>query len=95
MIYGYAIKKVNEYGLCEMKEITFSAPPATLREIALFLNKMASLMESGDFNEGSPEHIQDIISDWDQRFPDKDIIVIPPPSAPGARDLQRGPRSNN
>lgn len=78
MIYGYGSKKINEYGLLEMKEITFSAPSNVLRQIAQFLEDMARQMEEGAFAKTSHMHIGSVIAGWDKRFPDKDIIVMPP-----------------
>jgi Uma2 family endonuclease len=79
MIYGYTLKQINKFGLCEMKEITFAAPPDVLREIATFLNTMAAAMESGELPDSSHRHIRDTASGWDSRFPDKDIVVHSPP----------------
>ncbi len=79
MIYGYAMKKLGEDGLLEMKEITFEASADTLREIALFLTEMARFMERGGFVNCSHRHIGNTIANWDKRFPHKDIVVIPPP----------------
>lgn len=77
MIYGYSKKQVNEYGLHDLKEITFSTSPETLRQIADFLNQSASLMEEGWFEKCSHRHIQDEMKDWDKMFPDRDIVVMP------------------
>ncbi len=77
MIYGYSKAQVNEYGLLDLKEITFSASPEVLRQIATFLNQSASMMEDGWFDKCSHRHIQDEIKDWDEKFPDRDIIVMP------------------
>lgn len=77
-IYGYPEKKINEYGLLKMKEITFSVSPSILRDISKFFEETAALMEAGNFETCSHRHIQNIITDWDRRFPDSDIIIIPP-----------------
>jgi hypothetical protein len=77
MIYGYAAKEVNDFGLFEMKEITFVASPEVLREVAYFLNTMADLMEAGGFSN-THRHIGNTVKNWDKRFPGKDVIVIPP-----------------
>jgi hypothetical protein len=76
MIYGYALKTLNDDGLFEMKEVTFAASPQVLREIASFLNAMAAQMEAGAFDKCSHQHIQIANPDWARRFPNKDIIVI-------------------
>ncbi len=78
MIYGYSEKQLNEYGLLEMKEITFSTSPEALRKIAFFLNEMANLMDDEGFGKISHRHIQNTISDWDSFYPGKDIIVMSP-----------------
>jgi hypothetical protein len=77
MIYGYKLKEINEIGLLEMKEITFLAPSDVLREIARFLEDMAHQIDEGTLLS-SHRHIGSVIVGWDKRFPDKDIIVIPP-----------------
>ena len=77
MFYGYSIKTVNEYGLSEMKEVTFSCSPGVLREIGQFLIAMADSMENGDFRN-SHIHIGSAVKDWRKRFPDKDIVVTLP-----------------
>lgn len=76
MIYGYSNKKVNEYGLLEMKEITFSVSPEVLRKIGFFLNEVADSMESDLFQKSSHSHICNMIPNWNELCPDKDIIVI-------------------
>jgi hypothetical protein len=78
MIYGYAKEALNEQGLLEMKEVTFAAPPDVLREVARFLQQMAKLMEEGGFAICSHRHIGNTIDGWNRRFPDKDLIVMPP-----------------
>jgi hypothetical protein len=60
-----------------MKEVTFAASPQVLREIADFLASMAALMESGRFRN-THRHIGSFVSEWDKRFPQKDVIVMPP-----------------
>ena len=77
MIYGYAAKKVDEYGLLEMKEVTIEASAQVLREMAQFLAEMADLMDAGGFSRCSHRHIGSVIKDWDKRFPGKDLIVMP------------------
>jgi hypothetical protein len=77
MIYGYSAKQVNEYGLMEMREVTFATSPEVLREIADFLNAMADLMEKGGFRNCSHRHIDNVVRNWRNRFPDKDVVVMP------------------
>jgi hypothetical protein len=78
MIYGYSISEVNEYGLLEMREVTFMASPAVLRKIAGFLSSMAIEMEQGSFEKCSHMHIGAFHHEWNKQHPDKDIIVMPP-----------------
>lgn len=78
MIYGYGLKPINEFGLLEMKEITFAASPTVLRQIAQFLEEMAQKMDEGFFERCSHAHIKSIIEGWDKCFPNKDIVVMPP-----------------
>jgi hypothetical protein len=81
MIYGYPTREVNDYGLLEIRELTFSAPPAVLRDISRFLAETANLMDAGAFQTCSHRHIQSVVTDWNRKFPDKDIVVIPPEEA--------------
>ena len=79
MIYGYSGRVCNEHGLLEMKEITFSAPPETLREVAKFLSAMADHMEAGGFLRCDHFHIGSVIGGWDESHPGKDVLVVCPP----------------
>ena len=48
MIYGYPEKVVNEeYGLLQMREISFAMSAAQLRLVATFLVRVAEELESG------------------------------------------------
>lgn len=75
MIFGYSEKQLNEYGLLEMKEVTFSTSSETLRKISYFLNEAATLIDNGSFDKNSHIHIQNIIPDWDDCYPNRNIIV--------------------
>lgn len=75
MIFGYPKKQINEFGLLEMKEITFSSSPDELKQIARFLAEMAELMEESDFENCSHRHIQNTIPEWSEDL--VDIIVMP------------------
>lgn len=79
MIYGYPSKELNEYGLVELKEVTFSASPKVLRQIGEFILDMANLMEKGEFTT-SHYHIETFVQGWNKRFPNKDVIVTRPES---------------
>lgn len=46
MIYGYDSCTVNDYGLKQMREISISANPASMRGLAEFLIQTAGELES-------------------------------------------------
>jgi len=75
MLYGYSSRTVNEYGLLEMREISFDASPSDLRKIANFLEKMADVIDTGQAMS-SHAHINNVIDSWDREHPNKDIVVI-------------------
>lgn len=79
LLFGYARKQLDERGLLELREIAFQAGPEILREIAAFLNEMASDMEQGGFRKTSHMHIETVMLDWKARCSKIDIIVTPPP----------------
>lgn len=45
MIYGYESRTVNEYGLKQLREVSFAASPQTLRELSAFFLEVAQEME--------------------------------------------------
>ena len=48
MIYGYSEKIVNEeYGLLQMREVSFAMSPGQLRLVATFLLRAAEQIEAG------------------------------------------------
>ena len=47
MIYGYDTCVVNEYGLRQMREISFDADADPLRELAAFLASAADTIDEG------------------------------------------------
>ena len=77
-IHGYAETNEREKGPLEMREVTFSASPDILRQIAKFFSEMADLMEQGGFSKTSHKHIGSVIPNWDKRFPKREIIIMPP-----------------
>ena len=72
-VYGYSNGVVNEYGLHEMKEVTFDVPLSDLRKIAAFLIECADLAESRQWR-GDHRHLQAASPPWN----DCDVIVIHP-----------------
>ena len=87
MIYGYMSKQLTSEGLLEMKEVTICGNPQVLREIASFFQSMADRIESGEIEAWSHRHISSQVSDWETRFPGRDIIITPPVAA----DTLQGP----
>lgn len=75
MIFGYAAKKVNAYGLLELREVTFHGTPADLREIASFLVDAANEMEL-DEHPISHRHLSIECPAWKSRHPQHDVIAI-------------------
>ena len=76
MIYGYCGKKVNSYGLFEMKEVTFSMSSEALRNISVFLKDMADMIDNDEFKDGLHHHIGCTISDWNDLYSETDVVVI-------------------
>ena len=70
--YGYEKKKVSGTHLLELREVTLSGSPASLRDVARFLAKAAEEKEkrSARFNH---MHIREVCPDWLEKWPD--IIV--------------------
>ena len=77
MIYGYKLAEVNEYGLIELKEVTFAADAETLRDLGRFFTLMADAMDADEFDRTSHRHIGNVIEGWSSSQ-DKDVIVMPP-----------------
>lgn len=71
-IYGY--ENSDESDLIEMSEVTICASPENLREIALFINKMADEMEESK-DSFDHAHLRDNWPEWNEDG--ADIIVGP------------------
>ena len=75
-MYAYpAGDPLNEYGLLELKDVSFSADAKTIREIARFLNEAADEMEKlgSSFDH---IHMQDKTLAWQEEWPD--LVVCRP-----------------
>lgn len=62
MIYGYESQTLSEYGLKRMREISLSASPAILRELAAFLLQTADDAEKAASDHWH-RHVSKTISD--------------------------------
>jgi hypothetical protein len=79
MLCGYKRRDLSpEYGLLELREVTFLFDSRSLRDIASFLSQMADELDEGKFDRCSHRHIESVIGDWRQRYPNDDLIVAPP-----------------
>lgn len=61
MIYGYDSRTENEYGLKQLREISFAVSPDDLRELANFLMKTAEELEgtvSGHWHRHLPDSLR-------------------------------------
>lgn len=74
MIYGYVSRTLNEYGLKQMREVTISASPNDLREVAAFLSEVADELDSHavsvQFHRHLPPELKQAIG--------CDVIVVRP-----------------
>lgn len=76
MIYGYSEKIVNEeFGLLQMREVSFAMKPAQLRLVATFLLRAAEQLESG--HAFLHRHIEELVPEWIATNPQTDLIVVP------------------
>ena len=73
MIYGYRARTLNGYGLMEMREVSISAAPATLRDLARFLVEAADVLDSAEvsihWHMHSPPELRELVG--------CDVIVVP------------------
>jgi len=80
MIYGYSEKIVNEeYGLLQMREVSFAMSPGQLRLVATFLLRAAKQLEAGQ--TFLHRHIDELVPEWRATMPHADLVVIPEESA--------------
>jgi hypothetical protein len=80
MIYGYSEKVVNEeYGLLQMREVSFAMSPGQLRLVATFLLRAAEQLESG--KTFLHRHIDELVPEWRATTPQTDLVVVSEESA--------------
>jgi len=75
IFFGYPRRKLSDRGLHEMREVTISAPPEVLRELAAFINEVADKIENGELDRISHVNASFKINNWETRFGDNDLIV--------------------
>ena len=74
--YGYQRKVVDpEYGLMELREVSFDLSPEGLRRLAAFLRDCADRVEAGDLRSDHV-HIEEFDRAWSRDHPDLDVIVL-------------------
>lgn len=74
--YGYKRAVVDpEYGLLELREISFDLSPAGLRRVAASLRDCADRAEAGD-HHSDHVHIDEFDGRWREDHPDLDVIVL-------------------
>jgi hypothetical protein len=71
MIYGYDSRTINEYGLKQLREVSFAMSPDDLRELADFLRETAEELE-GVSSDHWHRHAPDAL----QRKVGCDVIVL-------------------
>jgi len=67
-VYGYSKAKLSPAGLLEMKEVTFSASSAVIRQVASFLLAAADKMEKKG-EAFSHMHVDESIATWSRSWP--------------------------
>jgi hypothetical protein len=61
MIYGYECRTINEYGLKQLREVSFAMSPDDLRELADFLKEAAEELggaSSDHWHRHAPDALQ-------------------------------------
>ena len=81
MVYGYSRRVINEYGLMEMREVTFALAPEELRVVGQFLLDMAQEMEGRTFEKTTHRHLSTSHPGWTKSTSNADVIVMPPVAA--------------
>ena len=81
-IFGYKRAVVDEeFGLLDLREISFDLPPEDLRRVARFLDYFAGEIESGAWR-GSHVHIGSFDPSWRAGQSGADVIVLNPDPEP-------------
>jgi len=67
MIHGYARRYVNEEGLLELREVTFSLDSQCLRRVAQFLLSCAEELDAGTFRSEAEVIVSTPVISWPGR----------------------------
>ena len=81
-IFGYAKRKASDSGLLEMREVSFTGSPESIRAVAAFLASAADKMEQQGSAFGH-EHSSDVCPEWQKKWPD--VIVVRPLATPSLK----------
>ena len=78
MLFGYPDKIVDkQYGLYQLREVSFQFAPSVLRRVAAFLDSAADAIEKNTFRS-SHIHIDSLDDCWSTDCPNCDLIVLHP-----------------
>ncbi len=81
-IYGYKRAVANEeFGLLDLREISFDLQADDLRRVSRFLESCAAEIESGRWRS-SHVHLSSLDPSWRGGHPDTDVIVLNPDPEP-------------
>lgn len=76
MIFGYTKKNnLNEYGLSELREVSFRMSAEELENMAKFFTQAAEDTKAGKLRPGYHMHIDSCVKGWDSDA-SGDVIVI-------------------
>jgi hypothetical protein len=74
--YGYQRAVIDpEYGLLELREVSFDLNAADLRRVAAFLMYYADRIEAGNWHSDHA-HIDERDHEWHRDHPNLDVIVL-------------------
>lgn len=80
-LYGYQRAVIDhEYGLLELREVSFDMSVADLRRVAAFLSACADQIEAGASRSGHT-HIGEHDGAWGRDHPDLEVIVLGHPDS--------------
>ncbi len=75
-IYGYQRAVVDqEYGLLEMREVSFDLGAADLRRVAAFLRHCADRLDAGEWRSDHA-HLDNFDPEWVRDHPELNVVVL-------------------